>query len=149
MVTDLPDNAPKDYPSTTKWEQKLKEIIAAHEDGHPRFRHMNWKRVFEKEQDTTPLQTLVDTFTSHLPLFSLPLGEDLIKWENIWTVWLADEALWSRYSTLSQIANLDDVRKEEVRKEVFDVLKEDGVERNSKGEVGVHGVTYLFWTSRI
>ncbi|KAE9381626.1 methyltransferase domain-containing protein [Stipitochalara longipes BDJ] len=138
-------NAPKEYSSTTKWEQKLKNIIASLDDGHPRFRHMTWKQVFEKQQDTTPLQTLVDTFSHHMPMFSLPLGEEDVKW----TVWLDDEAVWSRYATLSMIANLDENRKEEVRKEVLDTLKEDGVERNARGEVAVHGMTYFAWTSRV
>jgi hypothetical protein len=144
-TTDVTDNSPKDYPATTNWEQKLKDIIAAHEDGHPRFRHMAWKHVFEKQQDTTPLQTLKDTFFHHMPTFSLPLGEENVKW----TVWLSDEALWSRFATISHIANLEEGKKEEVRNEVYDALKRDGVERNAEGEVALHGVTYLAWTSRV
>ncbi len=91
---DFPDNAPKAWPSTTDWEQKLKDIIASLEDGHPRFRHMAWKQVFEKQLEVTPFQTLKDTFSQHLPTFSLPLGEEKVKW----TVWLTDEAIWSRVS---------------------------------------------------
>ena len=53
---------------------------------------MAWKQVFEQQQDTTPLQTLKDTFSHYMPTFSLPLGEDSVKW----TVWLTDEAVWSR-----------------------------------------------------
>jgi hypothetical protein len=106
---------------------------------------MTWKQVFEKQQATTPLQTLIDTFSHHMPKFFLPLGEEDVKW----TVWLDDEAVWSRYATLSMIANLDESRKEEVRKEVLDALKEDGVERNARGEVAVHGMTYFAWTSRV
>ncbi len=139
------DNAPQEYSAATKWEQKLKDIIASLDDGHPRFRHMTWKQVFEKQQATTPLQTLIDTFSHHMPKFFLPLGEEDVKW----TVWLDDEAVWSRYATLSMIANLDESRKEEVRKEVLDALKEDGVERNARGEVAVHGMTYFAWTSRV
>jgi hypothetical protein len=50
---------------------------------------------------------------------------------------------------LSHIANLDEGKKEKVRREVFNALEKDGVERNAKGEVALHGVTYLFWTSRV
>lgn len=106
---------------------------------------MEWKQIFEKQQDTTPLQTLKDTFTHHLPTFSLPLGEDTVKW----TVNITEDGIWSRYSTLSQVANLEAAKKDEVRKKVFDALKGDDVERNDKGEVAVHGVTYLAWTSRV
>lgn len=106
---------------------------------------MKWKEVFEEQSETTPLQTLKDTFTKNFPSFSLPLGEETVKW----TVWLSGEALWSRFTTLSQIANLNDERKEKVRQEVLQALKEDGTELNEKGEVALHGVTYLAWTSRV
>ena len=139
------DNGPKSWTATTKLEQTLKDIIVSLEDGHPRFRHMQWKQVFEKQQDTTPLQALKDTFTHHFPQFSLPLGEDTVKW----TVWLSDDGVWDRFTTLSQIANLDEGKKEEVREQVFAALKGEGVERNEKGEIALHGVTYLAWTSRI
>ena len=139
------DNGPKAWPSTTTWEQKLKDIIASLEDGHPRFRHMVWKQVFENQLDTSPLQTLKDTFNHNYPSFSLPVGEDDVKW----TVWLTDEGVWSRFSTLSQIANQTEDKRAEIRKEVLEALKGDGVERNSKGEVALHGVTHIVWTSRV
>jgi hypothetical protein len=140
------DNAPKDWPARSKWQQMLKDIIHLHEDGRPRFRHMQWKQVFEKQQESNPLQALKDTFTHNLPQFSLPLGEESVEW----VIYLSDEAIWSRYSTLSQISNLKgSERFEEVRKEVFDSLKEEGVERNAAGEVAVHGRTFMAWTSRV
>lgn len=145
QVTDITDNAPKEWASATIWEQKLKDIVLALEDGHPRFRHMKWKQVFEKQQDTTPLQTLKDTFTHNFPTFSLPLGEETVQW----TVWMSEEAIWGRYTTLSQIANLDENEREEVRKKVFIVLKDGDTERNDKGEIALHGVTYLCFTSRV
>ncbi|KAG0651131.1 putative methyltransferase [Hyphodiscus hymeniophilus] len=146
MIWNIEDyNGAKSWETTTKWEEKLKNIVAGLEDGHPRFRHMEWKQIFEQQQDSTPMQTLVDTVTHKLPMFSLPLGEDTIKW----TVYLSDEGVWLRYTTLSQIANLSEVRKEEVRKTVFEALSGDDVERNEKGEIAVHGVTYLAWTSRV
>jgi hypothetical protein len=106
---------------------------------------MAWKQVFEKKLDTTPLQTLEDTFTHQVPQFSLPLGEEDIKW----TVWLTDEGVWARYATLSQIANLKGEKLDSVRKQVFDALKDENTDRNEKGEVGVHGVTHFAWTSRV
>lgn len=133
-------------PARSKWEQKLKDIVAELEDGHPRFRHMKWKEVFEKQQDTSPLQTLKDIVTHTLPQFSLPIGEESVEWK----VFLSDEAVWDRYTTLSQISNLQGSDKfEEVRKRVFDSLKEADVERNAAGEIAVHGRTYMAWTSRV
>ena len=115
------------------------------EDGQARYRHLKWKEVFENQQDSTPLQALKDTLTHHLPLFSLPLGEERTKW----TVWLSDEAVWARYATLSQIANLEGEKLEDVKRTVFEALKGEGTERNEKGEVGIHGVTHFLWTSRV
>ncbi|TVY71263.1 putative methyltransferase-like, partial [Lachnellula suecica] len=147
MIWNIEDyNAPKEWPSKSKWEQNLKDIIASLEDGHPRFRHQKWKQAFEKHQETTPLQALKDTFTHNMPVFSLPLGEEDVEW----TIYLKDEAVWDRYSTLSQIANLQGSdRFMKVRKEVLDELKGEGVERNAAGEVAVHGRTHLVWTSRV
>lgn len=123
----------------------MKDIVAGIEDGHPRFRHLAWRKVFEDQQYTTPLQSLKGTFTDTLPSFSLPIGEDKVEW----VVWLTDEKVWSRYSTLSQIANEPGEKKEEIRKRVLEVLKDPSTIRNADGEVAVHGATYLAWTSRL
>jgi hypothetical protein len=69
----------------------------------------------------------------------LPIGEDDVRW----TVWLSDEELWSRYTTLSQIANPQEEKKEQIRKAVFDALKDPSTEPNQKGEIAIHGVTHL------
>jgi hypothetical protein len=139
------DNGPQSWATITKWEQELKDILAGMEDGHPRFRHLAWRQVFDEQQYTTPLQILKDTFTETLPKFSLPLGEESVKW----IVWLSDEAVWSRYSTLSQIANQPDEEKERIRERVLAALKDSSTVRDADGKVAVHGVTYLAWTSRI
>src|SRR4051812_11024491 len=112
---------------------------------YPRFRHLKWREVFENQQDTTPLQALKDTFTRNLPQFSLPIGEEDVKW----TVYLKDEDVWSRYSTLSQIANQQEDKKEKIRRTVLEALEDESTERNEKKQVAVHGVTHLVWTSRI
>jgi len=66
------DNAPMEWPVKMKWEQMLKDILAGLEDGAPRFRDLKWRGVFEGQVDTSPLQTLKDTFSGNLPKFSLP-----------------------------------------------------------------------------
>lgn len=95
--------------------------------------------------DSTPLQTLKDTFTQDLPKFSLPLGEDHVEW----TVWLSDEAIWNRFGTLSAIAVMELEKKEQVKQKVLGSLKGMDAERNENGEVALHGKTYFFWTSRV
>jgi hypothetical protein len=139
------DNGPKSWTTTTKLDQELKDVVEGMEDGHPRFRHLTWRQVFEKQQDTTPSQTHRDTSTHNLPQFSLPLGEDHMKW----TVWLSDEEAWSRLSTISYIASQQGEDKERIRKRVFEALKDPSTVRNEDGKVAIHGATYLFWTPRV
>lgn len=81
----------------------------------------------------------------HLPKFSLPLGEDSVNW----TVWLSEDALWARINTLSQITVLKGEERENAVKVFKDALAGDDVERNEKGEIAAHGVTYFAWTDRI
>ncbi|KAH9888199.1 S-adenosyl-L-methionine-dependent methyltransferase [Xylariomycetidae sp. FL2044] len=138
-------NKPKAWPATTQWEKTLNDFIWSLDDGLPRFRHQKWKEVFENQAPTNPVQVIKNTFNDQLPRFSLPLGEDSVKW----TVWLTEDALWSRFNTLSQIAVLQGEDREAAMKLFKNALKGDDVERNERGEIAVHGVTYLMWTDRL
>ncbi|KAI0100396.1 S-adenosyl-L-methionine-dependent methyltransferase [Nemania sp. FL0031] len=138
-------NKPQSWPATTKWEQKLNNYILGFDDGLPRFRHSKWQEVFEKQPPANPVQAIRDTFSDHLPRFSLPLGENSVKW----TMWLSEEALWARINTLSQIAVLKGEEREAAIKMYKDILQGDDVNRNEKGQIEVHGVTYFAWTDRI
>lgn len=97
-------NSPRDTPKTTSWEQKLNDFVWTLDDSAPRFRHEQWRKVFDEQIRSTPLT--VTLFAN--PLFALPLGEHVEKW----TAWLTKEALWERYSTLGQIAVLEGDEKE-------------------------------------
>ncbi|KAK9775779.1 putative Methyltransferase [Seiridium cardinale] len=146
MIWNIEDyNKPKEWETSTKWEQKLNDFVWSLDDGFPRFRHLQWKDVFERQTPGNPLQVVKDTLFDHLPRFSLPLGKDSVKW----TVWLSEDALWSRINTLSQVAVLQGQDRENAVKLFKDVLDGDDVERNGKGEIAVHGVTYFAWTDRI
>lgn len=155
------DNKPTSWPATTKWEQGLNDFITKFQDGNPRFRDevrylvskrgkgmcanrssQRWKDVFEKQLPGNPLEVVRNTITDHLPRFSLPLGEGKVPW----TVWLSEDALWSRIQTLSHIAVLKGAELENAKKVFDDALKGDDVARNEKDEVAVHGVTYYAWT---
>lgn len=57
--------------------------------------------------------------------------------------------MWNRYLTISYIANSEGEERERIKKAVFDAMKGDGVEKNEKGEIALHGRTALYWTSRI
>jgi len=138
-------NKPASWEATTKWEQKLNDYITSFQDGNPRFRDLAWKDVFDKQLPGTPFQVLRNTLTDHLPRFSLPIGEESIKF----TVWLTEDALWARLRTLSQIAVLKGAELDGAKKILDEALRMDDVERNEKGEVAVHGVTYYAWTDRL
>lgn len=97
------DNAPKSWNPSTAWEAKLKATTWRFDDQHPRFRHEQWKKVFDQQLSSTPF-----TIQAADPLFSLPLGEESVKF----SYWMSKDAIWKRYSTLSQIAVLSPAEKE-------------------------------------
>jgi hypothetical protein len=99
---DRPDNAPKGWNPSTAWEAKVKSHHLETRGSAARFRHAQWKLVFEK-QPTTPF-----TIQAADPLFSYLLGEESVKF----TYWMSKDAIWKRYSTLSQIAVLEPAGKE-------------------------------------
>ncbi|KAI1821740.1 S-adenosyl-L-methionine-dependent methyltransferase [Xylaria intraflava] len=138
-------NKPQSWPATTAWEQKLNDYILSLDDGLPRFRHQKWQTVFENQAPASPVRVIVDTLTDNLPRFSLPLGEGSVGW----TLWLSEEALWARLSTLSHIAVLKGEEREAVAKIFKEILQGNDVERDEKGNIAVHGITYFAWTDRV
>lgn len=75
----------------------MREVTWSVEDEHPRFRHEKWREIFDNQLSTNPLSILTAQ-----PLFSLPIGEDSVKW----SIWLSRDDIWQRFHTLSQISNL-------------------------------------------
>jgi hypothetical protein len=140
-LTSCLDNAPKSHAATTTWEQKLQDLILSFDDNQPRFRHEKWRSVFDSQLSSNPLSIV----TTNDPLFSLPLAENVEKW----SVWLTEDALWDRLSTLSQIAVLEGEEREKVRNVIKEALNGDDVQRNEKGEVELHGMTVAAWTTKI
>lgn len=76
----------------------MREVTWSVEDEHPRFRHEKWREIFDKQLSTNPLSILAAQ-----PLFSLPIGEESVKW----SIWLGRYDIWQRFHTLSQISNLE------------------------------------------
>ncbi|KAI0008865.1 S-adenosyl-L-methionine-dependent methyltransferase [Xylariaceae sp. FL0662B] len=138
-------NKPIGWEASTKWEQKLNDFVDSLDDGLPRFRHLKWKDVFEQQLPASPIQVIKDTLFDHMPKFSLPLGEHTTKW----TVWLSEEALWSRFNTLSHIAMLKGEKRDAAIGIFREAIHGDDVERNERGEILVHGITYFIWTDRL
>lgn len=139
-------NKPKSWPPVTSWGKKLNDLIwSISTDGLPRFRDEAWKKVFEQQTKHNPLQIIKDSITSDFPRFSLPLGEETVKW----TVWISEDALWARINTLSQVAVLNGEQKDAAYKTFKEALQSSDVERNEKGEIALHGVTFFAWTDKI
>nr|POF03131.1 putative methyltransferase-like c25b8.10 [Quercus suber] len=132
-------NAPRGHKASTSWEVKAHELIWSFDDNEPRFRHEQWRKVFDEQTKSTPLSLLI---ANDDQLFALPLGEDTESFE----VKLTKEKIWERFATLSQIAVLEG---EDLEKTLMDALNADDVEVDEKNEVAVHGETYTAWTSKI
>ncbi|KAG7130210.1 putative methyltransferase C25B8.09 like protein [Verticillium longisporum] len=146
-------NKPAAWTASTQWEQRLNELIHSLDgDGQARFRNDAWRACFDS-QAANPLKTvagyglpgLATADDGKAPWFSVPIGEDSVPF----TVWLTEEALWKRLSTLSQVAVLDGDELSRFRARLAEMLREESVERNDKGEVALHGKTFFAWTSRL
>lgn len=142
MIWNIEDwNAPRSHQATTTWEAKVQDLTWTFNDNQPRFRHEQWREVFEEQSKSTPLSLL----KAGDQLFSLPLGEHLEPFET----WLPKEKIWERYSTISHIAVLQGEERERTHRSFMHALNGLEVETNEKGEVAVHGNTYIIWTSKI
>ena len=93
-------NAPPSHSQPTSWETALQRHTFSFVDDQPRFRHEQWRKVFEDQVSRSLLNVIV---AADDPLFSMPLGVN----EEGWTVWLSREKVWERYRTLGQVAILE------------------------------------------
>lgn len=82
----------------------MQDLTWTFNDNQPRFRHEQWRAVFEEQSKSTPLSLL----KAGDQLFSLPLGEHLEPFET----WLSKDKIWERYSTISHIAVLQGEERE-------------------------------------
>ncbi|KAM0287748.1 hypothetical protein ACHAQH_000279 [Verticillium albo-atrum] len=146
-------NKPADWKASTHWEQLLNELIHSLDgDGQARFRNNTWRDCFD-EQASNPLKTVAEYAVPGIataddnkaPWFSVPIGEDSVPF----TVWLTDDALWKRLATLSQVAVLEGEELARFRARLAEILGQESVERNERGEVALHGKTFFAWTSRL
>lgn len=79
-------------------------------------------------------------------LFKQPLQEDH---SFRWTVYQTDERIWKRLATTSMVENSTPEEREKIKEQILGILKGDGVERNERGEVALHGLTYFAWIERL
>lgn len=141
MIWNIEDyNAPLSWKPTTEWEGKLKSITWSFGNEDVRFRHEQWRKVFEKQLESTPF-----SIQAADPLFSLPLGEDSVEF----TEWLSPEAIWDRYHTLSQFAVLEGKELEDTRKKVLEATRAADVKKNEHGWLELHGRTHFAFTTAI
>lgn len=155
-------NAPRDHEAPTPWEAVAHDLTwsVADESGDevPRFRHLQWRKVFDEQVKKTPLSLII---ASDDQKFSLPIGEHIEPFE----VALSEEQAWDRYRTLGHIAVLEGDRlevsdhpplcdtvlitRQRTKKTFMDAISGPDVEKNAEGKVIVHGKTYAVWSSKI
>jgi hypothetical protein len=140
MLTRQTDNAPRDWDIHSGWETVMRDMIWSLEDDQPRFRHQQWKKVFDEQNASNPL-------TLHFadPIFSLPIGETSIEYETP----LSKDDLWKRLRTLSQLAIMQGGDLERAQKTFFDAVNGTETVTDESGKVVVHGRTVLAWATRI
>ncbi|KAK1084323.1 hypothetical protein LTR48_005550 [Friedmanniomyces endolithicus] len=134
-------NSPRTYAASTPWESQMRELTWTFQDDEARFRHQEWKKVFEDQSRSSPWSLLV----AGEQYFALPLGE----WEERFEVWMGRRQVWERYATISSVVVLGEEEREKTYKTVMDALNGPEVEVNEKGEVALHGRTFVVWTSKI
>ncbi|KAM6539371.1 hypothetical protein FALCPG4_001178 [Fusarium falciforme] len=127
-------NRPESWPPSTQWEHELSELnFNEKADKEPRFRHLLWKKVFERQAQ------------AESPFFTTPIETQKIKW----SVWLTPEALWDRVNTLSWNAIREGEERRVFREKFDKIVKEGDGTFNEKGEIEVHGCTFFAWTTRL
>ncbi|KAK4888129.1 hypothetical protein LTR27_012935 [Elasticomyces elasticus] len=134
-------NSPQTYDATTPWEGKVRDLTWTFQDNEARFRHEQWRKVFENQSKSTPLSLIIASDQ----LFALPLGEHLEQFE----VRLTKDQIWERYATISHIAVLEGDERERTYKTVMDALNSPDVDVDQDGKVAVHGKTFIVWSSKI
>jgi len=122
------------------WEARVRDLTWTFDDNKLRYRHEQWRGVFDDQLKSNPL-----SIHAADPLFSMPLGESSVPFET----WLSKEDIWKRYRTISHIAVLEGEELERTRKVFFDALEAKDVETDEHGRVAVHGHTVFAWTTSI
>jgi hypothetical protein len=115
------------------WEATVRDLTWTFDDHKPRYRHEEWKQVFDDQLKNNPAELL----------FSMPLGEESVPFE----IQLSKEDVWKRYRTISHIAVLEGEKLEVTRKAFFKAL--DDAQTDEHGRVAVHGHTVFAWAARI
>jgi hypothetical protein len=133
------DNAPTSW-DVTGWEAAVRDLTWTFDDNKARYRHEQWRQVFDDQLKSNPL-----SINAADPLFSIPLGQGSVPFE----IWLTKEDLWKRYRTISHMAVLDGEKLEQMRKAFDDALDAKDVQTDEQGRVAVHGYTVFAWTTRI
>lgn len=132
-------NAPTSW-EMTGWEAAVRDLTWTFDDNKPRYRHEQWRQIFDDQLKSNPL-----SINAADPLFSMPLGQGSVPFE----IWLSKEDIWKRYRTISHIAVLEGEELERTRKTFDDALDAKDVQTDDWGRVAVHGHTVFAWTTRI
>lgn len=118
----------------------MRDLTWTFDDNKPRFRHEQWRQVFDDQLKTNP-----PSINAADLLFSMPLGEGSVPFEIL----LSKEDVWKRYRTLSHIAVLEGEELRQTKKAFDEAVDAADVQTDEQGRVTVHGHTVFVWTTRI
>ncbi|KAI5798401.1 putative 2-heptaprenyl-1,4-naphthoquinone methyltransferase [Pyronema domesticum] len=124
-------NQTRTFSTATDWEGKLRDLNWEYtRDSVPRYKDEKWREVFDSDVAKEKWG---------------PLGERLVREK----VYLNEEGLWRRLGTLSNIANLSEGEKTEMKAKFDEIIRNatDAV-RNEKGELEVHSTCHVAWTRK-
>lgn len=125
-------NQARDFACSTSWESSLRDLNWKYTtDSTPRYKDCRWRSIFDHEHT--------------LPTGFVPLGEKLFRKQ----AWLPEKALWNRFCTLSNIANLDARDKSELKSQFDDILRNADISAENNSEFAVNFTCHVVWTARI
>lgn len=124
-------NCPRSFQVQTEWEEQLREVIWALDDGQPRFKSEIWQSAFDS--------------SAAEQLFHLPLN--LKTWSQTQTFDLA--ALENRLFSYCMLQSADSDKRECYRRRIRCILQK-AIEENKEGSCGLqmHISTIVAWTHR-
>lgn len=139
-------NSPQHHKASSAWEAQAHELVwqVSEESGDdvPRYRHMEWKKIFDEQVKKTPLSLII---ADQDQLFSLPIAEH----KEPFQVALPAEQCWGRFATLGCVAVLEGERLEKTKKTFMDAISASDVDKDADGNIIMHGYAHVAWTTKI
>lgn len=141
MIWNIDDyNAPMSWNIHDGWETTMRDEMHKLDDGHPRFRDMQWQKVFDEQGASNPLSLHASD-----PLFGLPIGQELFDYCRL----LTKDDCWKVLETHSMIANLNHIDTSTLESKFRKAIDSPSTKTHANGKVEMHGKTLIAWASKI